>query len=635
MNYLLTFQNKLNNFTSICNIISKPFYVVIAKRYYPKLALPELSASNALRILRVFTKDKALPTPAINYVPMLQAFYKTYGERKEFFKSVRKTAMSGEFMFKPSDHMPLIQELKDLGFLMYYLRASYSTQGIHEINRVAKPSAKDYLSQSQTPQKLSLEEKTNIFMEMHDEIIKKMEFYQDIYEKQHIINWEMIKLWEDYIKNRGSIVDCYTKKEHNIDNFLQKVFKENTETREFILSKLKDKYENLKKQSNLPNELFDTLQENCFLEEDYKNKITAIKEAINLLEADTSLNNNALILLAICSNAVVLDENSMPKLTTEVYTLFRKFPELFNIKYKDFKPDVNQIFNALKQKNYLIKQSSEEIPEGHLVSTAPLLHKTLIIFTDNGTYCTAMFTSAKKGTELLSPTQECNFDPETRNKEQRFLVFPHFILCPDDTITVDLLAVGYAQDKDVHAKIIRFFEEKQNEWENNNVQEPMIVNAEVFRNIAKMFYKEHLENTENDYQKFKDDLARNNTEEKKKLYWEQRSKSKNDAIEELNKQKYLSKLPENFQKLFALLQYFEKQNESQQQFAAKREKNKQMEIEYQNREAKRKQEEENRKATGNLTLTEKRIAKQKQIAENKKATLAIEDAPSENKADNK
>ena len=634
MNYLLTFQNKLNNFTSVCNIISKPFYVVIAKRYYPKLALPELSASNALRILRVFTKDKALPTPATNYVPMLQAFYKTHSEREEFFKSLRKTALSREFVFKPTDHMPLIQELKDLSFLMYYLRESYSTQGIHEINRVAKPSAKDYLSQSQTPQKLSLEEKTNIFMEMHDEIIKKMEFYQDIYEKQHIIDWEMIKVWEDYIKNRGSIIDCYTEKEHNIDNFLQKVLKENTLPRDIIMSKLKDKYENLKKQSNLPNELFNTLQEKCFLEEDYKNKIAAMKEAINLLENHTSLNNNALILLAICSNAVVLDENFMPKLTREVYTLFNQFPERFDIKYTDFKPDTTDIFNALKQKNYLIKQSSDQIPKGHLVSTAPLLHKTLIIFTNNGTYCTAMFTSAKKGTELLSPTQECNFDPETRNKEQRFLVFPHFILCPDDTITVDLLAVGYAQDKDVHAKIIRFFEEKQNEWENNNVQEPMIVNAEVFRNIAKMFYKEHFENLENDYQNFLKKLKAMTPKDKQE-YLKGLSELKNNAIEELNKQKYLSKLPENFQKLFALLQYFEKQNESQQQFAAKREKNKQMEIEYQNREAKRKQEEENRKATGNLTLTEKRIAKQKQIAENKKATLAIEDAPSENKADNK
>ena len=624
--------------------ISTP--IQIFKRFYPGGGSRNfLSPENCNRILRVFNKTDILKnkfTIAEIHTAM-NDIYKMHGNAHDFFKTIKEITNNGEIdinknfignlnSWKVLDIASTFRSIAELNIRQNIILQAQNNNSPLELKNntsITQKINKEALNKFTTGVLKEIEEKE--FNKKHNDLITKMTQFEKEYMITKKINWKLIWEWKQYLDNRTNrsiLTIKFTSDEHHVDLFLEKIFQENTTNKQDILFLLKHKLDHLKIQSNLPNnDLFDQIQERCFTEEDYKEKIHAIKKMIELLQSnDVSLNHNvslndaALILLSFWSKSISLDEN--PKLTREAYTLMNDFPENFQIKHLNEKPNFEEIMNALQNKHYFIKQSSEDIPKGSILSTSPLLHKTVIIPTKNGSYCVAMLTSSKTDTELLSKTQECNLDPEGRNKEQRFVVFSHFIICRDDKITVDLRTLGYThgrnlEGEDVHQKIIHFFEDKKDIWSNNFIQELMVINQEVLKNIALMFSKKNLEIIENNYNNLCI-VLKNMTENERERYLKKLLEKRQNEINLQNTNKYLAKLPENFRKLFLLRNHFEKENKEIEETLAMQEKKVEQEKQLQEKQNQKQQEKENRQRTGQLTITEKREALQKRIKDKHK-----------------
>jgi len=614
--------------------------ISINKRFYPgsghlitakNLIGCRLSVANCKSILRVFNK-KNLPLDKAQEEQLYAFASKRYQEsanRNEFFKNIRKIAHNEITIPAVFDHGT---------FATVNLIADLTRQ--HNLPLKFKESleqVKNEKSKKQPEKGSSLEEKKKAFDERHDAMIKEIQIAKEVYEKNKTIMWDIMEKWHQYLETRSSVKPFYTLEEKEAFLFLEHVFSENTESKEVVLSRLHDKLQTLKEQSTLSNiKLLEKIEQDCFIEQDYLDKINAIKEAQKTLNTDVSLNNNAIALLARLANVASPDEANKPKLNREVYTLAGESPEDYGIKYTDKKPNPEEIMAALKNKQYFVIQSSEEIPSGQIISTAPLLHKTIVILTKDGVYKTSMLTSSKTDTELLSLSQECNLDPEATKKEQRFVVFSRFILFEDVTMTVDLLALAYThsinlQGEDVHQKIIKLFEDKKDEWANNEVQEPMNITADILKNITKIFLENKLQIATEKYNNFLMSL-KNMTEIKKTLFFEALLKEKEDFIKEQNEQKYLSKLTENFQKLLVSLNLFKKELKHQKEIFDEQEKKARINNLVAQHELKLKLEKEERERTGQQTPKEKREALQKQIKEkNEQKVLMIENTKSEKK----
>lgn len=587
------------------------------ERYYSGNCFSfSLSLGTSQRILHLFNKNNLLKT---NYSSdflnkMTNDVFKIAGNRRDFFINIRRISKN-EFII-PKHVVGNKEVYPTISALAEITRRMNLPQKREHILSAQQANKQEGLLQPL--RSLSLEEKKELFKKNHDVMMSRFESLKITYEKNKVIDWNIIEEWSQYLQKRGNIEPHYTVQEDNVYNFLKQVFIENNAPKDVILAQLEDKLHALKTQSNLSNRfLFDKLPQTCFTEEDYKITIKAFKEVITLLETNTFLNNDALILLSIWSQAVTLDQDNKPKLTREVYNLMHTYPEEFGIKYNNNKPNQKEILQALKDKNYFINQSTDTIIENHVLSTAPLLHKTIIIPTKDGLYYTAMFTSAKTGTELLALTQEFALDGETTNKQQRFVVFSHFIKCDsNDSMIVDLAALGFSQannleGENVHEKIMAFYMEKQHIWGNNFIQELIVITPNVLKNISLIFYKKNLDVIEKKYVDLLYQM-KNLPETDKQLYCEKLSKKRENELAINNQQKYLAALPENAAKLCVLLTFFEKEKERQQLFAEEiKEKLKIKELAadvQKKKDALKITEKENRRILGQMTATEKKEA---------------------------
>lgn len=610
--------------------------ILINKRFYPggqeviKLTAMgyKISHASSVRILKILNKQNVLTNHPIysQPEPFVNGIFQLYGgNRSEFFNAIRNFRNNeitlSRAVFK--DNPEAFPHLNTIAEVVRFINFLPSKPRESKLQQIAKDKDKD----NKPPLRgLSLEEKKTAFLEKHNAIINKMKIAQINYEKDKSIDWTTVEEWMKYIETRGSVIPEYTLDEIKGNAFLLKVFIENTDAKDIVVSKVEDNLGDLKKKSNLDKSLLSLLEklpQQIFTIQDCEDSIRIYNEIRKVLDTGM-LNEPSILLLGIIADAMSLDEGNNPKLNRDVYAMQNTSPEQLGIKYTGKTPNVDEVMDALKNKRYYVRQSSEEIPPGQLVSTAPLLHKTIVILTKDGWYITAMFTSSKTDTELLSLTQESNVDPELANKEQRFVVFSRFILCKDIEKTLaDLLALGFShginlEGENVHDKIIKCFEDKQHIWGNNEVQELMNFTPEILTNIIKIFLENKLEIVKNKYNEMKLELE-NMTEEQRERYHEKRLKQKENKINEQNEQKYLSKLPEKFQKLLISLNLFEKESKRQKEFAIEREAKSSKNKPFEEQQRKLKEE---RERTGQLTAKERREALQKQLKEKREAEAA-------------
>ena len=278
-----------------------------------------------------------------------------------------------------------------------------------------------------------------------------------------------------------------------------------------------------------------------------------------------------------------MNEQGKVKLPRESYQYINDPKNSMGVKSLNEKPQIDFIIQKLKNKDFYIlleSKPSEKLP-GSVVSTAPILHKSLVIEYPIGDKIVlirlGMFTSTKDSNNiLLSKTQEINIDPDTRNKEQRFLQFPSFLIVENnEPRRIDIKATLYAQGinlegDSVHQILLDLYERTKNTWSNNPFQESFIVTKDALRKITKSFYDDKLKILQEELNVLSTRLNKL-SEDKKEIELTRIQTEKDKELVALQNQQYFSKLkPKELQTLLKALKVFENIEEKQNQINAEK-----------------------------------------------------------------
>jgi len=356
-----------------------------------------------------------------------------------------------------------------------------------------------------------------------------------------LVKANVIQIWSDYLEKRGSILPL-NDDEREIHYALKRLLPEN----------------------NFETTLDSMRFKECFLPEDWEDQILQIKQNIAAFES----NNMDFYEHALISSTITKDQEGGYKLTRETYQLLHEKASDLGIKYTNHKPDVSYIIDCLKNKRFIIIDGSKTLPPNAVLSTAPLLHKSIMIkyMIERNKMVNlriGMFTSAKdENTFQLSKTQEINQDPAERSKTQMFRIFYFFVIADDVLLVIDSNATKFAQGlnlegEDVLNILIEHFQQSEPNWSNNFIQEPFIITEEVLRKLTKLSYEKVLHKCEQKLDELKNYLKALPDDTARKAHRAKLKKDKDDYLGSPATDKYYSSLSSECQMLHQAERSFE------------------------------------------------------------------------------
>lgn len=399
-------------------------------------------------------------------------------------------------------------------------------------------------------------------------VTKMKEFFLKVDEEPENLKSSIIlmllKDWIIYLKNRSNMLPL-TEDEIEINNKLKILYEKHGPKQEDVLGKIKDNLKILKEKSTLIEELKRDPIEKCFIPEDYIQEITRINNILSFLEINTSLSKEDIKLLTINSSAAIIDAEGTFKLTQEAYNSFAANKDFLGFEYMDVKPNVFYILTQIKNKNYEIIDEYKN-KTGSLIDIAYLGHKSMVVtYNSSGKNLkirTGLLTSTKdENTFLLDEYQQTNPDNNKQNKNQYFRILSHFIVVDEkeplvvDLETTLLLHSNNNNNEDITEILVKFYEDKQNIWSNNNYQLSYNANEEFLHKIAIIFYKKQLLLLQDGLQNLEEELNKLSFKEASKKF-EILTQEKLKYMEDKKFQQYISLLPLQYQELYKALNFF-------------------------------------------------------------------------------
>ena len=521
-------------------------------------------------------------------------------------KISRKELISNDYLLnllnhlKSEEHISTDYKTALLDLLRNYFQTNYPTEMIAKLflkaweDKIEKTTSLNTVKEESTPttlkeKALSFDEKKVKEQEKYDQIVPEIMKTLKLLENdtKALVDSGIVDKWLTFLDNREISTKELTLEEKQIyDNFKRIPLPD----KKTVLSESsnKDKLQGIKGKSNIDSSLKEPLLKKHFLPDDYTIDIDKIKQILTDLEPNTTLTPTDLRLLSILSSATIIEEGKV-KLTQEAYIAFRKNETFFGIKYLTDKPLADHIFKKLENKEFIVVEKIEGKRPNEVLLTSPLLHKTIVIDDQDNQgkkirLRIGMFTSSHlDGTFKLSDTQEINLEVEKQNREQRFLIFPYFVLVDhDEPIFINIDATLFARGRNREGEnvldiLINQYKEQQSTWSNNPIQEPFVVTLDVLRKLTQLFYERHLQELQAKYASLIKELNELSEKRREETLEEWENEKKNELIQQEDRL-YFRELPIVFQNLIKALHRFEELNQKDQQIKEKKDKKKKVNV---------------------------------------------------------
>lgn len=366
----------------------------------------------------------------------------------------------------------------------------------------------------------------------------------------------------DFLKNNN----LSTETQKTLKNFFKKYIKDKKEN---YLEEIKKKYivkpENETLIQKEVREFLDKkINSRCFLEQDFNDNISIMKNGLEILEKykyDLTDKQfiDLLVHLKVCKYAHVYDLQTDEN-KNKIFNIFYNAGDLKIDKsaFKYYSIDMSNIStNIISKEDFqiLIEKVNQkdieigtlninrDLPQDTLIISAQDLHLNVSVSVNGTRYLLGFFTSTiDEETLVLSRLQEINDNPKEQNKLQMFRPGNRLIEIADENFVLDKKATDYARDVSrnslilqedgkVFDKIITGIKKQEQNLQNNYIGIPVIFTKNNLCDIAKKFIDDLIKKyeIEKDY-KFKSLSGKKKTknEEKKDLY----EKQKNNNLKE-------------------------------------------------------------------------------------------------------